>query len=140
MTILDEQFDGPSFDLAIDNECMVQDLIKNDAKLEFEDLSLLIVEDSMDKEEKGDHIQDNLFSHEFKVISAHKEEVTTTETELSIGVGIGGEASVNETENHFDLNKVHVDGVEECVLVLNKLLAEGMDLGFESEELNKERI
>jgi len=60
MTILDEQFDGPSFDLAIDNKCMVQDLIKNDVEVEFEDLSLLIVEDSMDKEEKGDQVSRQL--------------------------------------------------------------------------------
>ena len=55
---------------------------------------------------------------------------------MTLRVGIGGETSANETKNHFDLNKVS-DGVEECMLDLNKLPAEWMDFGFESEELNK---
>jgi len=128
-------FEGPSFDLGIDDGP--------------EDLSLLIVEDSLDKNEDTNQDQDVMFGDE--VMSYNNDEAPSKQTEVFEDV-----AFARRYKNKFDLNEVpnedessmNVCGeVEETtksnrvkskraagvVIDLNEVSFEGMDAELENE-------
>ncbi|AES75992.1 hypothetical protein MTR_6g068840 [Medicago truncatula] len=74
----------PSFDLGIDSN--------------LEDISLLVVEDSLDGDGDTNLIQDTLFEGE--VMSKSDDEVTTKQTWVFEDLAFGG-----QYKNNFDLNK-----------------------------------
>lgn len=115
----------PSFDLGIDDNSedvmVAKDSLQNDIErkykdsLELEDLSFLIVEDSLEKNgeaEEADHVQDSLFA-DGEVNSPHDDEVTKRKIESSNGVENG--AAIDKCKYHFDPNKV----LDEVVPMVN---------------------
>jgi len=112
-------FDGPSFDLGIEEDT--------------ENLSLLIVEDTLDKEVESDQDQE--------VISQIDNEVKCKKTKSSNGME--GESNAREEKHGLDLQVIEPYDIRfldlnRVVLDLNKFSEEGLDFGYENEELNEE--
>jgi hypothetical protein len=95
----------PSFDLGIDSNS--------------EDISLLVVEDSLDGDGDTNVIQDTLFEGE--VMSKSDDEVTTKQTWVFEDVAFGG-----QYKNNFDLNKAPIeDGSSMSVCEVPEVMQSG---------------
>jgi len=112
-------FDGPSFDLGIEEDT--------------ENFSLLIVEDTLDKEVESDQDQEEVISQIDNGVKCKKIESPN---------GIEGESNAREEKHGLDLNVIEPYDIRfldlnMVVLDLNKFPEDRVDFGFENEELNE---